>query len=348
MEQNNESKYILAGDVGGTNINLAIIEMSGSHPSIVLNRRYSTQEEKSLEAPVIRFLDEYKISGFTKVPLACCISGAGAVVNRRVRLTNASWAIDGDELQKAIKIPTKIINDFSAISWGVLGLDTHDPNQVTVLEHPDGSSPEPVKGTIGIVGAGTGLGVSCIVQNDATQYVLPSEGGHTTLPVYDDRTRRLQKWLESKYGFVPGAEAAISGQGIANIFEFLIKSEEISSEEALSILDSPYSSRPALISEASGKDPVAGTAMSIFVELYARRASDLAAMLLPRGGIFLAGGIAAKNEKLFIENYRFMNMFEKNYAPHIKTILEKTPVMIIRDYSISLYGAARAALEPGI
>ena len=40
-----------------------------------------------------------------------------------------------------------------------------------------------------------------------------------------------------------------------------------------------------------------------------------------------------------------MAMFERSYAKHIRSILAKTPVMIVKDYSISLYGAANAAVE---
>ena len=40
-----------------------------------------------------------------------------------------------------------------------------------------------------------------------------------------------------------------------------------------------------------------------------------------------------------------MAMYERSYVKHIRAILAKTPVMIVKDYSISLYGAANAAVE---
>jgi glucokinase len=41
----------------------------------------------------------------------------------------------------------------------------------------------------------------------------------------------------------------------------------------------------------------------------------------------------------------FMKWFEKNYNPNIRPLLNKIPVYIIKDYSISLYGAANASLN---
>ena len=38
-----------------------------------------------------------------------------------------------------------------------------------------------------------------------------------------------------------------------------------------------------------------------------------------------------------------MAMFERSYRGHITSILRKVPVMIVKDYDISLYGAAKAA-----
>jgi glucokinase len=83
--------------------------------------------------------------------------------------------------------------------------------------------------------------------------------------------------------------------------------------------------------------------MELFVRLYALKAANLVSILLPRGGVWLAGGISSKNETWLLENHRFMRWFEKNYAPHIREFLSKTPVLIVKNYDISLLGAAEAA-----
>ena len=80
------------------------------------------------------------------------------------------------------------------------------------------------------------------------------------------------------------------------------------------------------------------------MRLYARVCADLSAAFIPSGGLYLAGGIAAKNEGLFLGDQRFMASFEGSYREHIRAILGRVPVMIVKDYAISLYGAANAAL----
>jgi glucokinase len=84
--------------------------------------------------------------------------------------------------------------------------------------------------------------------------------------------------------------------------------------------------------------------MKLFVKMYGSFAGSLAVVFLPFGGIYLAGGIATKNEWLFLEDNLFMKYFEQNYNPILRPLLKKIPVYIVRDYSISLYGAANAAV----
>jgi len=340
---------ILAGDIGGTNTNLALIGKKGGTFTLLMDRHYRTKEEPSLVEPLGRFLEEAARAHKGLRAELCCISGAGPVENERIALTNAPWAIDAKAIVSAFSIPTTLINDFMAVSYGVILLDPSNPEQITRLPHADGSLPEPRQGVRLVVGAGTGLGVGYVVKVRSKVEAFPSEGGHVTLPVYDEESRGFQAWLEGRFGFVPGAEAGVSGQGIANIFAYLAEREAASGgrlgSAAKKVLDAEAADRPALVASASLSDPLCAKAMDMFVKLYARVAADHTASFLPDGGVFLAGGIPAKNEDLFLEGGRFMSMYEKSYAKHIRAILAKTPVMIVKDYSISLYGAANAAVE---
>jgi len=340
---------VLAGDVGGTNINLALIGKKGGTFTLLFDRHYRTKEEPSLVVPLGRFLEEARRELPNFRPELCCVSGAGPVVNGKIHLTNAPWGIDAREIESGFGIPTRLINDFTAVSYGVILLDPANAEQITRLPHVDGSLPEPRSGLRAIVGAGTGLGVGFVVRVHDRVEALPSEGGHITLPVYDELTRDFQRWLQGRLGFVPGAEAGVSGQGIANLIQFLAERAEAAApggmgEGARTALAADAAERPALVAAAAPTDPLCAQAMNVFVELYARVAADLTAAFLPAGGVFLAGGIAAKNEARFLEGNRFMTMFERSYRAHIVSILSSTPVMIVKDYAISLYGAANAAV----
>lgn len=339
---------VLAGDVGGTNTNLALIGKKGGTFSTLIERHYATKGETSFLAPLGRFLEEARIEvpGFR--PDLACVSGAGPVEGGRIRLTNAPWDIDAQAINREFGLRTFLINDFTAVSYGVLLLDPADESQLRPLAGRNAAFPEPVPGGVkAVIGAGTGLGVGYIVRVGDRTTAFPSEGGHVCLPVYDEETRAFSRWLEDKYGFPPGAEAGVSGQGIGHLFAFLAE-RDAAAGRALSAADAavlalPEAERPARVAAASRESLLCGRSMEIFVKLYARCAADASASFLPYGGLYLAGGIASKNEAWFLEDFRFMDMFLRSYRSHIRAILARVPVYIVKDYGISLYGAANAA-----
>jgi len=337
---------VLAVDVGGTNTSCAIVETGGGAFVKSFERRYSTKAEPSLVEPLGRFIAEASGEGAPR-PESICVSGAGPVVGRSITLTNAPWGIDGEHLEARFGLPVFVINDFSAIAWGVLLLDPKEPAELFQLPVPGGLLVEPSKtGPVVIIGAGTGLGFGFVLRDEAGTHVYPSEGGHVCLPVYDDESREFSRWLEHKYGFAAGAEAGVSGQGIGNIFTFLVTRDVHLSADARVILEARDDDRPALIAKAAETgDPLCGRTMDMFVKLYARIASDAAATFLPSGGIYLAGGVAAKNLTWFTEGDRFMRSFGMAYREHIRAIAARTPVFVVKDYAISIYGAANAAIN---
>lgn len=331
---------ILVADVGGTNLNLALLHPEGRRFRLVRKARFSTQEETSLLEPIQRFL----ASDPSLRPRRACLAGAGPVLDRRIHLTNAPWDLDAAALERALGIPVHLVNDFIALSCGVLGLDLDDPRQVTALPHGDGSLPaaDP-SGLALVVGAGTGLGVGFVVPTPAGPRAFPSEGGHIGLPVFDEETLALWRHLATGLSGPPGAELAVSGHGLALLFRFLLDTQRVPwTAEATAILGRPIPDQPAAISELAGADPACSRAMDLFVDLYARVCAELCAVFLPTGGLYLAGGIASKNASRFLEHGRFMARFERNYRTHLDRLTRATPVFLVRDYDLSLYGAAQA------
>jgi glucokinase len=135
----------------------------------------------------------------------------------------------------------------------------------------------------------------------------------------------------------------VSGPGLARIFSFLLDTGRAApSERTRAILALPAADRPAAI--GAGGDPACERALDLFVDLYARVCAELCAVFLPTGGLFLAVGIALRHGARF--QARFMTVFENNYLEHLNGINRAIPVHIVRDYAISLYGAAHAACLP--
>ena len=120
---------ILAADVGGTNLSLAIMAQAGGRIRMVRRASFLTFGEPSLLAPVQRFLADGP-----ERPVSFCVSGAGPLRGRTIPLTNAPWDIDAGPLEQALGIPVRLINDFTAVGYGVLLLDPADRAQLLALQ----------------------------------------------------------------------------------------------------------------------------------------------------------------------------------------------------------------------
>lgn len=340
-------QIILAADVGGTNLNLALMAWRQGRGTILHRARFATQDEVALLDPVLRFLAQCREAGLPDRPELVSLSGAGPVTGKHIPLTNAPWSLDGESLERALGIPVQVCNDFTAIAYGVLLLDPRDQHQLLPLPHLDGGLPVPdPQGTVLVVGAGTGLGVGYVTRAGGMPLAHPSEGGHIGLPILDELTMELWRHLRAGLPGPPGAETAVSGPGILTLLSFLLQTGRAPGSVAVdAILALPPGERPAAISAQAGSDPACAQAMALFVDLFARVCAELCAVFLPTGGLFLAGGIAAKNEAWFLDGARFMRGFDHTYRQHLNALAAATPVYLVRDYAISLYGAGFAGLR---
>lgn len=335
---------ILAGDIGGTNANLALVAKRDGRFDILLEMVFPSNEIDSI-VPAISTLLATARERFPEIaPSMAGISGAGPISKNRCDLSNLDWDLDGPEIERTFGIPTQIINDFEAISYGVPLLDLNDPAQVTHVPHTDGYDPEPIGDVSLIVGAGTGLGVGMLLRDGERYRALPSEGGHSSFAAFDQETEKLRQFVQGDEGTIVEVEDLVSGRGLSVILDFLLKVRGMKSDEVLArILEADRLERPALISKHAASHPVCRDAIRLFVKIYGRVAADFSATVLPRHGLFLAGGIVGKNERYFLDGSQFIYFFEQNSRPQVKAILRKIPVYIVKNYSISLIGAAHSA-----
>lgn len=339
-------KLILAGDIGGTNTNLGLVGYKDGKFTLILETIYPSASIEGLSEPIRETL---KIASDMRpdfIPSHCCISAAGPVTHNCCVMTNLRWKIDGNELSKTTGIPTLIINDFVAISYGIPTLNIDDSSQIYKLPHTDGSIPEAIDGVKAVIGPGTGMGVSFLAFDGKRYIPSSSEGGHISFSPFDEDSESFFQFMKEKIGEQPGVEAFVSGIGIRNMYEWWKTSRGIPDNDAFQKIEStPDDDRPKYISRASDTDPVAADMMRLFVKMLGRYASDICALFLPLGGFYLAGGTVQKDLRWLERDNLFMQYFEKNYNPNIRPILKKIPVYIIKDYSISLYGAANASIN---
>ncbi len=337
-------QLILAGDVGGTNASIALVGRTGSDFKMIVKCLFKTDDLPDFPKCLELTLDEIRTKDAGVKPDLCCVSGAGPIENNFCKLSNSTCDVDGAEIEKRIGVKTLVINDFAAISYSLPLLDVNNPAQITPLKHIDGSLPEQSGSVHAVAGAGTGMGVGFLIEYQGRSIAYPSEGGHIAFSSYDEESRQLHEYVASLEGELTEAELFVSGSGIARIFGFFKDVKKVPVENVLAEIDAlDDSDKPVVISRNADGNEVCGDIMRLFVKMYGRFAGDVASLLIPTKGMYLAGGIVTKNAKYFIDDDLFMKYFENCYHTNIRKVLKKLPVYIIKDYSVSLYGAANAA-----
>jgi glucokinase len=340
------SNLILAGDIGGTNSNLALVGETNGVYTIILEVVFPSSEISGIIDPIKKVLAIGKERRSDLVPAKCSISAAGAVVNNTVNLTNCGWSIDGEEVKRETGLKTLLINDFVAISYGLLTYDVNNEKHIHKLKHPDGTIPPKQNATIAVIGPGTGLGVSFLVYSNGEYIPASSEGGHAAFAPFDDESDAFCKYMHNKIGITPGIELFVSGQGVKNIFYFYKEVKKIPVDGLIAEIDTtPDSDKPGKISRGASNNEYCRSMMHLYVRMFASAASNLACITLPFGGLFLAGGTVSKDLKWLQSDDLFMKTFEINYNRNIVPLLKKVPVYVILDYSISLFGAAHAGMK---
>ncbi len=335
---------ILVGDIGGTNTTLAAIEYTADRFEVKARERFSTSELEGVSDALDRFRERHG-DLWTRKELAC-FSVAGPVRDNVCRMTNVHFTIRGDEVERQTGVRTYIINDFSAICYALPLLDTHEHIDTITIAHPDGSRPKSHGPVRAVVGAGTGLGTGYLIEDQGHYAAHASEGGHSDFPATDDLSMAFVRYLRGRFEIPPGVEQYVSGQGITNGFSFLLDTGRIERDaEVERIAALPDTDKPGAIAGAASSHEGLAEVMRLFVRLYAQYARNTAIFFLPAGGLYLAGGIAAKNEAWFTRDDLFMRTFETNYNDRITPLLHETPVVLIKDYDVSLYGAAHAAVS---
>ena len=344
--QNRDAAFdslVLAGDIGGTNTNLALVAKKDGKFSIVVEAVFPSQEITGLTDPIKELLQAASEARADLTAKCGCVCAAGPVTQNCCKMTNLSWDIDGDELSKELGIEIRVINDFLGICYGIPTLDVNNPEQIFAFKHTDGSTPAPRQTTKAVIGPGTGLGAGFLTWNGKDYMPNSSEGGHLTFAPFDEESQAFRDYMKGRLGEVPDVEVLVSGTGIQHLYEWYGAAKCLPKNDAWAEIENAKpTDRPRLISKLSDSDPVAASMLRLFVKMLARYASDISTLLLPFGGLYLAGGVAQKELRWLTNDNLFMKYYEMAYNKNIKPLLMRVPVYLIKDYSISLYGAANA------
>ena len=323
---------ILAGDIGGTKVDLALYSFVQGDLKPFAEKKYAAKEYPSLEAVVQDFL---KASQPPETVTSACFGVPGPVRDGKLKLTNLPWVLDSRVLSRDLEIDHLfLINDLEANGYGIPELPA---SMIRTLSAGDPS----VAGNRGLIAAGTGLGEAVLVWNGKAHMPMASEGGHTDYAPRTDEEIELLRYLRRTLNGRVSYERVVSGIGMANLYAFL--RDEKGMEEPAWLKERMQTEDPnAVIGElaVTGESELCVRALDLFVSAYGAEAGNLALKVLSLGGIYIGGGIAPKIIEV-LQRGEFMKAFTDK--GRMSALLEQIPVHIILESRAALIGAASYA-----
>ena len=310
---------LLVGDVGGTHARFAV---STCAMGSLEHRVDLTGEFPDFGDVLMRFRE---LSGLAHLPQRAVIAVAGPVIAGEVRFTNRNWVIRETQLQGYGLAQVRLINDFVALAWAAERLGAGDLRPIG----PDVPGLE--GGTVSIVGAGTGFGVSCLARSDprGNTVAMSTEGGHIGFAPSDEREAAVLRELQRRFGHV-SVERILSGPGLENLFAAL---QQVAGRPADRL------AAEQIVEGAGRGDSLCRETLQVFCAIYGSVAGDIALVHGALGGVVIAGGIAPKIHG-YLAAGGFRTRFEDKgrLTPFVRAI----PTRLLCNPDAALLGAACA------
>jgi glucokinase len=271
----------LLADIGGTNARFALELGPGriGHIEVLACASHATLAD-ALRA----YLALPSVAGVAAAsgPIRhAAIAIANPVMGDMVRMTNHHWEFSIEALRRECGFDTfVVVNDFEALAMSLPRLMDGDKRQV--------GGGAPIAGApIGLLGAGTGLGVSGLIPAADGQgwTALRSEGGHVTFAPANELEVAILQYAWREFEHV-SAERLLSGAGVELIYRALAQHRGIAAEP----LGAAEISRRALGGECALCDEV----VEVFCGVLGTIAGNLAVTLGAQGGVYIGGGIVPR------------------------------------------------------
>lgn len=308
-------KKILTADIGGTNSRFAYFQLqSNGSLSLAETTWLKTREARSF-AQLLELLDatEFSLAPAQSDVAVIAIAGpveGGAISNP----PNINWNIDTSNALADFGLRRcRVINDFVAQAYACRSPIIDDARQIL----PGATEPD---APLAVIGAGTGLGQAALIPDGKGSFVsLPSEGGHGNFAFESQEEYEYMQFLLNEFGgeHVEN-ETVVSGKGLSLVHQFLTGE----------ILE------PAEIADSVNRESGTFRWMARF---YGRVCRLYALQVLARGGVYIAGGVAANVPEL-VFSPEFKKEFYKSAT--MDAVLRKIPVFLNSNEDSGLWGAA--------
>ncbi|MGH6670540.1 MAG: glucokinase [Xanthobacteraceae bacterium] len=312
----------LIGDIGATNARFAVVDADGGMTNA---RLYALNDYSSLADAIDAYL---KDQAPPTPPIEAVLAIASPIMGDQVTLTNHAWSFSIENLRRHLGLRRlRVINDFAATALAIPHLTAADRMQV-------GPGSPVADAPIGLIGPGTGLGVSALVPAPGGDLTISGEGGHVTMAPASSRESAVLELMRKRYDHV-SAERLLSGPGLVNLYDALCEMAEAPA--------APF--RPAQITSPRiwDEDPRTREATEMFCAMLGTVAGNLALTLGARGGIYVAGGIVPRLGAFFVQS-GFRERFET--MGRFRSYLAAIPTYVITYPLPALIGAATLLRRP--
>ncbi|MEY4514059.1 MAG: hypothetical protein RLZZ450_6181 [Pseudomonadota bacterium] len=321
---------VLAADVGGTKTALCLY--SGSDAASLTIETRQEYESKAFSGLVPILGDFLRGQAVTSAGFGV----AGPVIDGVCHTTNLPWRVDVRDLQKVCATPhCALLND---LEIAVLGVPLVAPEQLVWLQQVPIVASAPIE----LVAVGTGLGRAFIITSpDGTPRAFATESGHASFGPRNAIERRLLAYVAERHEVVC-VEHVLSGPGLQTLYDFIVHEGLAPPTAQLEIerADDPS----AVIGRLGARDLDDGcaAAVALFADLLGSELGNTALRSLPRGGLYIWGGVARKLRAV-LERGDLLDAFLDKHR--MRDVLETIPLALVDEPELGLLGARQAGLS---
>ena len=294
----------LLADIGGTNARFALEYSPGEIGSVQV---YPCADYPGVAEVIKKYLKDTKIGRVNHAAIAI----ANPVDGDQVSMTNHDWSFSIEATRRALGFDTLlVVNDFTALAMALPGLT--DAQRVQV----GGGSRRP-NSVIGLLGPGTGMGVSGLIPADDRWIALGSEGGHATFAPADEREDIVLQYARKKWSHV-SFERVAAGPGIEVIYRALAGRDK---KRVAANVDTVE-----IVKRALEGEPLAAESVDVFCGILGTFAGNIAVTLGALGGIYIGGGVVPRLGEFFARS-SFRKRFEAK--GRFEAYLQNVPTYVI-------------------
>lgn len=269
----------LIADIGTSYAHFALETAKGRFEHVTTVR---CAEFADLQAAMTHFLQ--RVQPVQIIHAAVAI--ANPVVGDVITMTNYHWQFSIEQTRVALGLETLVVvNDYTALAMAIPRLGQDDLKRVGPAGRDAGPADPRDKKVYGIIGPGSGLGMSGLIPAGEGWMSLGSEGGHCSFAPQTEQEIAVLRYAWKSFPHV-SFERLLSGPGLELMYRALADYRQVQGLD----LSAPEITDRAL----AGTDPVCMQTLDMFCDLLGTAAANLAVTLGATGGIYIGGGIVTR------------------------------------------------------